>query len=88
MKWMIGTRSQISQLIGGRALTLFTFHFPWTSRRAPVTSRQFTYQRDETHKAEQPPRRDWSVTKVMFDELWIYSDKGEEMVSINIVFFY
>ena len=45
-----------------------------TSRGCPVelphvTSRQFTYQRDETHKAEQSPRRDWSVTKVMFDEL-------------------
>ena len=26
------------------------------------------------------------MTKVMFDELWIYSDRGEEMVSINIVF--
>ena len=42
---------------------------PWSSRH--VTSRQFTYRRDETHKAEQPLRRDWSVTKVMFDELWI-----------------
>ena len=49
-----------------------------TSRRCPVqlpschvTSRQFTYRRDGTHKAEQPPRRDWSVTDVMFDELWI-----------------
>ena len=40
-------------------------------------SRQFIYRRDETHKAEQPPGRDWSVTKVMFDELWIYSGKGE-----------
>ena len=40
-----------------------------TSRH--VTSRQFTYRRGETHKAEQPPGRDWSVTKVMFDELWI-----------------
>ena len=67
--------------------SLDPFHFPWMSRRAPVMSRQFTYRRDETHKAEQLPRRDWSVTKVMFDELWIYSGKGEEMVSINIVFF-
>ena len=47
-----------------------------TSRGCPVelpsrTSRQFTYRRDETHKVEQPPGRDWSVTKVMFDELRI-----------------
>ena len=33
-----------------------------------------THRRDETHKAEQPPGRDWSVTKVMFDELRILSD--------------
>ena len=49
-----------------------------TSRGCPVElpshhvmSRQFTYRRDERHKAEQPLRRDWFVTKVMFDELWI-----------------
>ena len=48
-----------------------------TSRGCPVElpSRDVeavhTYRRDETHKAEQPHRRDWSVTKVMFDELWI-----------------
>ena len=46
-----------------------------TSRGCPVeppsrvTSSQFTYRRDETHKAEQPPGSDWSVTNVMFDEL-------------------
>ena len=72
MKWMVGKRSQISRLIGGRALTLFCLPLPvdvpWSRH---VTSRQFTYRRDEPHKAEQPPRRDWSVTKVMFDELWI-----------------
>ena len=39
-----------------------------TSRRG---SSHIDNRRDETHKAEQPPRRDWSVTKVMFDELWI-----------------
>ena len=26
-----------------QSLDSFCFHFPWTSRRAPVTSRQFTY---------------------------------------------
>ena len=47
-----------------------------TSRGCPIElpSRHveaFTYRCDETHKEEQPPRRDWSVTKVMFDELLI-----------------
>ena len=48
-----------------------------TSRGCPVElpPRQVeavhTHRGDETHKAEQPPRRDWSATKVMFDELWI-----------------
>ena len=60
-----------------------------TSRGCPVelrtvTSRQFTHRRDETHKAEQPPGRDWSVTKVMFDELWILILwQGEEMKGFN-----
>ena len=40
-----------------------------TSRGCPVEPH--THRRDETHKAEQPPGRDWSVTKVMFDELRI-----------------
>ena len=85
MKWMVGKRSQISRLIGGRALTFFCLPLPVDvpSSSRHVTSRQFTYRRDETHKAEQPPGRDWSVTKVMFAELWIYSGKGEEMKGFN-----
>ena len=48
-----------------------------TSRGCPVelpprhVEAVHTHRRDETHKAEQPPGRDWSVTKVMFDELRI-----------------
>ena len=73
MKWMVGKRSQISRLIRGRALTLFCLPLPVDvpSSSRHVTSRQLTYRRDETHKAEQPPRRGCSVTKVMFDELRI-----------------
>ena len=87
MKWMVGKRRQIPRLIGGRALTLFCLTLPVdvpsSSRRALVTSRQFTHRRDETHKVVQPSGRDWSVIKVMFDELWIYSSKGEEMKGFN-----
>ena len=85
MKWMVGKQSQISRLIRSRALTLFCLPLPVDvpSNSRHVTSRQFTYRRDETHKVVQPPGRDWSVRKVMFDELWIYSSKGEEMKGYN-----
>ena len=73
---MVGKRNQISSLIRGRPF--FACHFQWTSRRGPVT-----YRLDETHKVGQPPESDWSVTKVTFDELWIYSRKGEEMKGLN-----
>ena len=76
MKWMVGKRSQISRIIGGRALTLFCLPLlvdvPSSSRHVTSSHVEAAHiSTDETHKAEQPPRRDWSVTKVMFDELWI-----------------
>ena len=81
MKWMVGKRSQTFRLIRGRDLTLFCLPLPVdvssSSRHVEAV------RRDETHKVVQPPGRDWLLIKVMFDELWIYSSKGEQMKDFN-----